>query len=134
MRRTLLRIAAIAALIFGLLTIRSGAGVLFGDPLEVERAGAVVPFILWFNFAAGFVYVAASIGLWLLRRWAVWLAVAIAFATVIAFALFGIHVAQGGSYETRTMLAMAVRSSFWMVIAALSCWTIDCLPRHIKGR
>ena len=133
-RNTLLRIAAVAALAFGLLTIRSGASVLFGDPLDAAGAGAVVPFVLWFNFTAGFANVAASAGLWFFQRWAAWLAIAIALATVVAFGLFGVHVAQGGPYETRTLLAMVVRSSFWIVITVIACSTVNCLPWQAKRR
>lgn len=37
-----------------------------------------MPFVLWFNFLAGFAYIVAGVGLWMRRRWAMWLAVAIA--------------------------------------------------------
>jgi hypothetical protein len=86
------------------------------------------------RIAAGFAYVAASVGLWFFQRWAAWLAVALAFATVVAFGLFGVHVAQGGRYETRTLLAMVVRSTFWIVIAVLACSTVDCLSWQPKRR
>ena len=33
------------------------------------------------------------------------------------FAAFGLHVAQGGAYETRTMGAMILRSVVWIAIA-----------------
>jgi hypothetical protein len=38
----------------------SGGRALFGG----ADMGAVVPFVLWFNFLAGFAYVAAGLGLW----------------------------------------------------------------------
>jgi hypothetical protein len=78
-----------------------------------------VPFVLWFNFLAGFAYVFAGAGLWTLQRWAVWLAVAIAAATVFTFAAFGMHVFSGGLYEQRTIFAMSLRTLVWMVIAAI---------------
>jgi hypothetical protein len=133
-RSTLLRIGAVAALVFGLLTITSGASALFGNPTNVASAGAVVPFVLWFNFGAGFAYVVASVGLWFFERWAAWLAVALAIATVIVFGLFGMHVASGGAYEMRTMWAMVVRASFWIVVAVLACATVNCLPWQTKRR
>ena len=52
-----LTVAAIIAVIFGLLTIVSGGRALFGG----ADMGAVVPFVLWFNFLAGFAYVAAGL-------------------------------------------------------------------------
>ena len=64
------------AISFGLLTIRAGDTVLFGSAAARSAAGHYVPFVLWFNFLAGFAYVIAGVGLWLERRWAAWLAIA----------------------------------------------------------
>ena len=46
-------IAGAAAIAFGLVTLISGGSALFG----LVDMGAVVPFVLWFNFLAGFAYV-----------------------------------------------------------------------------
>lgn len=115
-----IRILAIAAMIFGALTIVSGGQALFGGPQRSFDFGNVVPVVLWFNFLAGFVYVAAGIGLFLRRSWGVGLAVVLAFATVLVFAIFGIHVATGGAYEMRTVAAMTLRSAFWVMLAFLA--------------
>ena len=120
-----LRIAAVLAVGFGLLTIKSGGAVLAGGD-AARAAGQVVPFVLWFNFLAGFAYVAAGVGLWFRRRWAAWLAVGLAAATLATFAAFGVHVATGGGYETRTVWAMTLRSAVWVVIAVLACRTLGC--------
>ena len=37
-----------------------------------QAAGHYVPFVLWFNFLAGFAYIVAGVGLWMRRRWAAW--------------------------------------------------------------
>jgi hypothetical protein len=113
-----LRIAAVVALMFGALTVFSGGRALFGGPEARIAVGNAVPFVLWFNFLAGFAYIAAGIGLWLHRPWAARLALLIALATLVVFAAFGIHVAQGGAYETRTVAAMTLRSLVWIAIAA----------------
>ena len=111
---------SLLAIGFGLLTIKEGGTVLFGDGTARTAAGNYVPFVLWFNFLAGFAYVAAGAGLWLQQRWAVWLAVAIALATAITFAAFGAHVASGGAYELRTVIAMSMRTLVWAAIAAIA--------------
>ena len=67
-RNVLLRAAAVVALLFGVLTIVSGGRTLFGGEAVRQAAGAIVPFVLWFNFAAGFAYVVAGLGLWGRRR------------------------------------------------------------------
>ena len=82
--------------------------------------GAVVPFVLWFNFVAGFAYVLAGIGLWRGGRRAPMLALVIAVATVAVFAAFLWHVGAGGAWETRTMGAMILRTGVWIVIATLA--------------
>ncbi len=114
----LMRAAAIVAVVFGLATIKAGGSVLFGD--GAQAAGRIVGFVLWFNFLAGFAYVAAGAGLWLLRRWAALLAAAIAASTVLVFAAFGVHVALGGPFEARTAWAMTLRSVVWVLIALLA--------------
>ncbi|MCU0806056.1 MAG: hypothetical protein MUF79_13380 [Burkholderiales bacterium] len=124
-----LRIAAILAVLFGALTIRAGGAVLAGEE-AARAAGQVVPFVLWFNFVAGFAYVVAGIGLWFRRRWAAWLAVALAAATVATFAAFGVHVAAGGGYESRTVWAMTLRSAVWVAIAIVACRTLGCRGRQ----
>ncbi len=115
-----LRIAAVIAVAFGALTIVSGGTALFGGPAARAAVGDAVPFVLWFNFLAGFAYVAAGIGLWLHRPWAASLALLIALATLAVFAAFGLHVATGGAFEPRTVGAMALRSLVWLAIAGVA--------------
>lgn len=115
-------VISLVALAFGLLTIREGGVVLFGDEAARAAAGHYVPFVLWFNFVAGFAYVTAGIGLWLQQRWAVWLAIIIAVATACTFVAFGVSVYAGGAYELRTFVAMSLRTLVWTAIAAISWW------------
>ena len=115
-----LRLAAVVAVAFGLLTVKEGGTVLFGDEAARSAAGNYVPFVLWFNFMAGFAYVIAGVGLWMQQRWAAWLAVAIVAATALAFAAFGAHVVSGGAYEKRTLIAMSLRTLVWAAIAAIA--------------
>ena len=111
---------SLVAVGFGLLTIKEGGMTLIGNKAAVSAAGNYVPFVLWFNFMAGLAYVVAGIGLWLQQRWAVWLAVAIAAATALTFAAFGVHVIIGGLYEKRTVIAMSLRTLVWATIAAIA--------------
>ena len=111
---------ALVALGFGALTVFSGGRVLFGPDAARVAAGHYVPFVLWFNFLAGFAYIAAGVGLWLGRRWAAWLALAIAVGTALVFAAFGVHVVLGGAFEVRTVAAMTLRTALWATVAALA--------------
>lgn len=112
----LLCITGGVAIAFGLLTVVSGGTTLLGA-LEM---GAVVLFVLWFNTLAGLAYVVAGLGLWQGRRWAYPLSLAIFSATLLVFVAFGLHVAQGGAFEMRTVYAMALRSAVWGAIALVA--------------
>ncbi len=108
---------AVFAVLFGAVTLISGNRVLFGDEAVRIAAGDYVPFVLWFNFLAGFAYVAAGAGLFRAQEWARVLAFAIAGLTLAVFAAFGIHALGGGNFEMRTVGAMALRSLVWIGIA-----------------
>lgn len=135
MRRTeqiVLRITAVIGVLFGLMTIREGGAVLFFDGPARQAAGHYVPFVLWFNFLAGFFYVAAGLGLWFQKTWAARLALAIVAATLLVFAAFAWHAASGGAFEARTVIAMAIRSTVWLVIAAVGWRALIKEKRHGK--
>lgn len=112
--------AALVAVAFGVATLKEGGTVLFGGAQARAAAGHIVPFVLWFNFVAGFAYIAAGIGLWLQQRWAAWLAAAIAASTAGVFAAFGLHVLGGGAFEMRTVAAMTLRTLVWTALAAIA--------------
>ncbi|GBE06381.1 MAG TPA: hypothetical protein ENG95_07015 [Nitrospirae bacterium] len=110
-------IITVIAVVFGLLTIKSGGSVLFVDGTFREEAGNYVLFVVWFNFLAGFVYLIAGSGLWMQKHWAVWISIFIVAATLVVFAIFGIHILKGGMYEVRTIAAMSLRTVVWTLIA-----------------
>jgi hypothetical protein len=104
---------ATIALVFSLLTISSGGQVIFGSDQARSAAGNYMPFIVWFNFVAGFAYVVAGIGLATVQVWAGRLALVIAIATALAFLIFGIFAITGTPYELRTVGAMTLRTGLW---------------------
>lgn len=111
---------AIAAIVFGAVTVLSGGRALFGSLESRADLGNVVPFVLWFNFLAGFVYILAGAGLLLRRRWAVHISLFIVVSTVLVFAAFGVHVIGGGAFEMRTVGALTIRSLFWTAVTIVS--------------
>ena len=119
-------VLALVAIAFGIVTIFVGGKTLFGGAEVRAAAGNIVPFVLWFNFVAGFAYVIAGVGLFLWKRWAAQLSAAIAAATVGVFIAFGIHVLVGGAFESRTVGAMIIRSAIWIAIAASACRALGC--------
>ena len=92
------------------------------QPRTEDRAavGDAVPFVLWYNFLAGFAYVVAGIGLFLRHRPAVWVSMGILVITALVFLAFGAHVLQGNAYEMRTVGAMILRTGVWLVISAVA--------------
>ena len=115
---------ALLAIVFGLMTIKSGGSVLFIDGEARQAAGHYVPFVLWFNFCAGWVYIFAGIGLWLLRPWAASLSLILALATIAVFVVFGLHILNGGEYEMRTVVALTLRSVVWSVISVFAWYQL----------
>ena len=110
-------IIIIIAVLFGLMTIKSGGSVLFIDGQAIQAAGNYVDFVLWFNFIAGFFYVATGMGIYLKKSWSTSAAVTLALLTILIFGVFGIHIFNGGEHEVRTIYAMTLRSLVWIVIA-----------------
>lgn len=115
-RSRILSAAAVVAVVFGLLSIVSGSRALFGG----ADMGDVVPFVLWFNFLAGFAYLLAGIGLWRGDGWGAQLSLVIALATAVLFVAFLWHIWRGGAWEMRTMGAMVLRTAVWAIIATLA--------------
>ena len=116
--------ATIVAVIFGGLTIISGGSVLFNQAAQ-QAAGNYVAFVVWFNFLAGFAYIVAGIGLWLLRRWSIWLSLLIAGMTLMVLAAFGAYIMSGGAYELRTVAALGLRSVVWLVISTIAYQSLN---------
>jgi len=110
-------IITVIAVVFGLLTIKSGGSVLYVDGTFREEAGNYVPFVVWFNFLVGFVYLIAGGGLWMQKHWAVWISIFIVVATLVVFATLGIHILKGGMIEVRTIAALSLRTVAWALIA-----------------
>jgi hypothetical protein len=128
-RRAALARAAlgVTAALFGVATLLEGGTVLFGGPAARAEAGDVVPFVLVFNFGAGFGYVLAGVATLLGKGWASWVARALALGSLAVLAAFAVHALSGGAFEARTVLAMPVRAGFWVVQALL-------LPRALERR
>ena len=115
----LLKILSAVGMVFGALTVFSGWQGLFGDAATRAALGHTVGYVLWFNFLAGFAYVAAGLGLWRGARWGLWFATALVLGTALVASAFGVHVLGGGAFEMRTVGALALRLGFWATVAAV---------------
>ncbi|MCF7824659.1 MAG: hypothetical protein K9N35_10865 [Candidatus Marinimicrobia bacterium] len=107
---------SLVAIIFGLMTLRSGFMTLF-VPETRAVSGDVVLFVLWSNFIMGFAYIAAGMGIFMRRSWAKNLSLAIVAITLFTYAAFGVNIVAGGIWKMKTVKAMAVRTVVWLGIA-----------------
>lgn len=114
-----LAVVAIVAILFGIATVKEGGTVLFTEAGK-QSAGNYVPFVLWYNFIAGFAYIMAGIAMFRLKSCSRRLNAVIAISTSIVFILLGIHILNGGLYELRTVIAMTIRSTLWISIAIVT--------------
>ena len=114
------RPVAIAAGIFGLMTIVSGGLVLFGPPEAQAAAGNAVRFVVVFNFAAGFAYLAGAWALFRHHPAARGIALGIGLATLAVLAAFIVTALSGTPVELRTALALPFRAAIWLAIAWLA--------------
>lgn len=119
-RPPMVLVGSIIAILFGVATVISGGSVIFALGQAQQAAGDYLPFVVWFNFLAGFAYILAGIGLFTWQGWAVNLSIIIAAATLVIFALFVLRVLAGAPYEPRTIGAMVLRSGLWLIIALLA--------------
>jgi len=119
---------AIAAMVFGVVTVLTGGRALFGSLESRADFGNAVPFVLWFNFLAGFFYIVAGAGLLLYRRWAVYTSLFVAVSTILVFVPFGVHVIGGGAFERRTIGALTIRSIFWIAVTIVSIRAMKGTP------
>ena len=57
----------------------------------------------------------------------------LAVATLAVFIALGLHIFLGGEFEMRTVGAMIIRSSVWVVIAASACRAFGSFQRGMSG-
>jgi hypothetical protein len=126
--------AAFAAGAFGILTVIVGGSTLVGVSANRNAAGNIVHFVLWFNFIAGFAYIVAAAGLFWWKPWAAPVSALIAIATVAIFIAFAVHVLLGGAFEARTVGAMALRTTVWILIATAACRALGCAWRSTANQ
>lgn len=110
-----LKFLFVFVIIFGVMTLIEGGSVAFDIGKARINAGNYVPFVLWFNFLSGFVYIINGIGLLLEKKWASKSSFFLLISILTVYFLLFIHILLGGLYETKTVIAMGLRSSIWFL-------------------
>ena len=113
------RLAAALAIIIGLLSIKEGGSVLLG--LEIKPYH-VLPWLVMYNVALGFVSAVAGIGIWTQRAWSGMLAVVILLLHGLVFLSLFLMYEFGKEVAFISVTAMLVRTIVWLVIYSLLLW------------
>ena len=109
---------------FGLLTLFLSTSVIF-DLFGVRaKEGNYVLFVVWANFISSLIYLFAAYGFIKNTKWTSRLLGISAIVLLLAFVGLFIHINAGGIYETKTIGAMAFRTTVTFVFSALSYFTI----------
>lgn len=109
---------------FGLLTLFLSTSVIF-DLFGVRaKEGNYVLFIVWANFVSSLLYLFAVYGFIESKKWTAPLLGISGIVLLLAFVGLFIHINAGGIYETKTIGAMAFRTTVTLVFSALAYFTI----------
>lgn len=113
------RLAALLAIIPGLLSIKEGGSVLLG---LATKSYTVLPWLVWYNVVLGFASVIAGVGLWRQRAGSIKPATTILALHGLVFMILIILFAFKAPVSIISILAMLFRTSVWIVIIALLRW------------
>lgn len=111
------RLAAILAIILGLLSIKEGGSVLLGLS---TKAYTVLPWLVWYNVVLGFVSVIAGIGLWMKYAWSVRFAATIVSLHGLILTILIILFAFREAVALISIMAMLFRTLVWVGIIMLT--------------
>lgn len=113
------RIAAVLALIIGLLSIKEGGSVLLGLTTKQYH---VLAWLVMYNVALGFVSVGVGIGLWAQRGWGSRLAAVILILHGLVFLAVFLLFNFGKGAAFQSVMAMLLRTVVWLAIYSLLLW------------
>ena len=113
------RVAAIIAIMVGLLSVRQAGSVLLGVTTPAYYA---LPWLLWYTVAMGFISVIDGIGMWKQREWSITLSMNILlFHGIIFLGLIGLN-QFGQPVSMVSLFGMMITTFSWLVIFSLLKW------------
>ncbi|MBL0170470.1 MAG: hypothetical protein IPP90_06995 [Gemmatimonadaceae bacterium] len=118
-RRVAAIVAAIVAVVFGIVTVIAGGRVLFGgsDPGYV-----VFRPLLMFNTAMGVAYITAGLAIWRGAQWRVVATGTIAVLNLVVLGAIVFVYARGGGVAIDSLRAMTFRSVVWLALLVSLAW------------
>ena len=109
---------------FGLLTLFLSTSVIF-DLFGIRaKEGNYVLFVVWANFISSILYLVSAYGFVKTKSWTS--KVLTISVSILSMAIIGLifHINSGGIYETKTVGAMIFRTSFTLVFAVITYFSI----------
>ncbi|PRX43821.1 hypothetical protein [Salegentibacter salegens] len=117
-------VIAILILAFALVTLFMSSSVLFNWFGIRAKQGDFVPFIVWTNFVAGFIYLIAALGFLQSKKWTLWILTTVALLLFIALMILLLHIDRGGSFEFETIRAMVFRIVLTITFSLLAYYQL----------
>lgn len=109
---------AVAAVLFGIVTVLAGARALFGP----GPGYTVYLPLLWFNTVMGIAYVAVGILAWRHLKLAVYGAAAICVLNLFALGAINFLYTPNGAIARESLQAMTFRTVVWLVLFLVLAW------------
>ena len=113
------RLAAILAIILGLLSIKEGGSVLLGI---TTKAYTILPWLVWYNVVLGLASVITGTGLWMKRAWGVKFAATIVSLHGLVLMILVILYAFREAVAMFSIMAMIFRTLVWVGLMILVKW------------
>ncbi len=108
---------ATALIVFALATLFMSSSVIFDWFGIREREGDYVPFIVWINFIAAFLYLISAYGLLKAQNWPFWVLTGTALLLLMALIILALYINYGGAFELKNVGAMALRIAITFALA-----------------
>jgi hypothetical protein len=112
-------IIAIVLLAFAAVTVFMSSSVIFDWFGIREKEGDYVPFIVWTNFIAGFLYLISAYGLFKAQNWAFWIMLGTILFLMIALIVLALYINYGGVFEIKNVGAMMIRIGFTIALTVI---------------
>lgn len=107
-----IKLVSLFAIVFGVMTVFSGGQNLFNAEV-IKTQGNILPVVLWFNFLAGFLYIVIALAVLKRKRIALRLTSLLSSLNIVVLLYLLNHIYSNGAYETKTLVAMSIRTVFW---------------------
>ena len=117
-------VVAIVLIAFALVTVFMSSSVIFDWFGIREKEGDYVPFIVWTNFIAGFIYLISAYGFLKAKKWTFWVLIGTAIFLVTALIILGLYIDAGGIFELKTVGAMGFRIILTFVFSLIAYYKL----------